>query len=256
MLKALALALSLASVTIWGSPRQATGPEDTSQATAPAEAKAAHPPKLLSQVDAEYSDEAQKKHINGRCMISLTVDTNGMPQDVKVARCSDPTFEKASVEAVAKYRFAPATALDGSPVPVKISVQVNFNMTDGREPGGMVHYSFSAPPGASAATPDSNGVYPLTSAITMPILAKFSDHGYVAAVNGGTSNSPCDIVLTISAKGKASDALVTHCERSSVEQLAVESLLKSQYKPGSLDGKAVAVRVSVHLEYGFASSAN
>jgi hypothetical protein len=57
-------------------------------------------------------------------------------------------------------------------------------------------------------------------------------------------------VLTISVKGKATDPHVTHCERPNLEKPAVESLLKSKYTPGSVNGVEVPMRVSIHLEYG------
>ena len=81
-------------------------------------------------------------------------------------------------------------------------------------------------------------------------MAKFFDEGYGNTAFGSVGNNPCDIVLTISAKGKASDPVVTHCERPTLEKPAVESLLKSKYKPGSVNRKEVPIRASIHLEYG------
>jgi hypothetical protein len=63
-------------------------------------------------------------------------------------------------------------------------------------------------------------------------------------------NSACDIVITISPKGKASDPQVTHCGNSYLEKPAVQSLLKSKYKPGQVNGRPVPMRASIHLEYG------
>jgi hypothetical protein len=57
-------------------------------------------------------------------------------------------------------------------------------------------------------------------------------------------------VLTISTKGKAADPQIKHCERPELEKPAVESLLNSEYKPGMVNGKAVPMRASLHLEYG------
>jgi hypothetical protein len=81
-------------------------------------------------------------------------------------------------------------------------------------------------------------------------LTKFSDEGYGNAAFIFAGNSPCDIVLTIDAKGNPSNAVVTQCEKPMLEKPAIDSLLKSKYKPGSINGKAVAIRASIHLEYG------
>jgi hypothetical protein len=92
-------------------------------------------------------------------------------------------------------------------------------------------------------------VYPLTKLCTPPAIIKFSDKGYGSTASFSPTGA-CDIVLTISTKGKAADPQVTRCERPGLEKPAVESLLKSEYTPGMVNGKAVPMRVSVHLEYG------
>jgi len=43
---------------------------------------------------------------------------------------------------------------------------------------------------------------------------------------------------------------VTNCVRPALEKPAIESLLKSKYKPGMVNGNAVPMRASIHLEYG------
>ena len=65
-----------------------------------------------------------------------------------------------------------------------------------------------------------------------------------------TRTDACDVLLTISEKGKASEPKVAHCNRPELEKPAVESLLKSDYKPGMVNGKAVPMRGSIHLNYG------
>jgi hypothetical protein len=56
-------------------------------------------------------------------------------------------------------------------------------------------------------------------------------------------------MITISAAGKATDPKVTHCERPELEKPAVQSLLESKFKSGSVNGKPVPIRTTVHLEY-------
>jgi hypothetical protein len=106
------------------------------------------------------------------------------------------------------------------------------------------------PQRGGASVPDSDGVYPLTRSVTGPRVIEFSDKGYGQMAFAHEGNSSCDVVLTVSEKGKASDPQVTHCERPELEEPAVDSLLKSQYTPGFVNGKAVPMRGSIHLEYG------
>jgi hypothetical protein len=218
------------------------------------------PPKMLNQqqihlfrpefADAEYSEEARAKKINGRCLISFTVDVNGMPQEIKPVRCSDPSFAKSSVASVAKYRFKPATTEDGAPVDYHESIEIDYVMKDYSDPVAPIRHVFSEPPGVTSSDPGADGVYPLTDLAAPPTMTRFIDDGYgAAAFNSPQGNGSCDIVLTISATGKAYDPQVTRCERPELEKTAVQSLLNSHYKSGFVKGRAVAMRASVHLEY-------
>lgn len=88
------------------------------------------PPVLLRSVAAVYSEEARKKGITGTCVVSVIVDANGLPQDVKVSRSLGYGLDLQAINAVEQYRFKPATTLDGEPVPVLVSVEVRFRLYD------------------------------------------------------------------------------------------------------------------------------
>ena len=219
------------------------------------------PPEALNSVEAEYPADARLHHVNGLCNVRIVVDVQGNPQDAHIIHCTDSAFEQNSLSAVKQYRFKPASTQDGKPVPVMIHVQISYHLTKypferhlskghiGPEISAPIQCSF-IPQQDGASVPDSDGVYPLTRSVTGPRVIKFSDEGYGHMAFDYEGNSPCDIVLTISAKGKATDPQVTRCERPELKKPAIESLLKSQYKPGMVKGKAVPMRVSVHLEYG------
>ena len=87
-------------------------------------------PQPLNNVEASFSDEAREKRINGRCLASITVDVRGMPQDIKLIRCTDPSFQASSLAAVGQYRFKPAMMPDGKPIPVKINVEISYHIDD------------------------------------------------------------------------------------------------------------------------------
>jgi len=248
------VAFSLALVATLGYAQQPT-PQTGANLPASEPAEKVNPPRPLNHVDAEFPPEARQKNINGRCMVALTVDAEGKPQDINVVRCTDPVFAQSSLYAVKKYRFKPATAQDGKPVTANISVEISFRRDGGRDPGLPIRCGFSSPPGISSSAPDADGVYPLTKMITPPTMEQFSDDGYGNVAFHLTGNGACDVVLTIDANGKPFNEQVPHCEKTVLELPAARSLLKSRYKPGSVNGNAVPVRVSVHLELGeFAAS--
>ncbi len=84
-------------------------------------------PVVLKAPEAEFSDEARRKGVNGGVLVYLVVDEKGMPQDVKVLRGAGMGLDEKAVEAVKRYRFKPAMR-DGVPVKVEMNVQINFNI--------------------------------------------------------------------------------------------------------------------------------
>jgi TonB family protein len=82
-------------------------------------------PRLISSVDPEYSPQARAAKFSGVCVVSLTVDTNGMPTNVHVVKPLGMGLDEMATKAVNRYRFAPAMR-DGATVPSDIKVEVSF----------------------------------------------------------------------------------------------------------------------------------
>ena len=84
-------------------------------------------PRLIYQVDPEFSEEARKAKFQGEVMVHLIVDSSGRPVQVKVTRPVGMGLDEKAREAVSQYRFKPAQK-DGHPVPVEMFVAVNFQI--------------------------------------------------------------------------------------------------------------------------------
>jgi TonB family protein len=85
-------------------------------------------PVALNSVEAEFSDEARRAKYQGVVLISMIVDANGMPQNPRVVRPLGMGLDEKALEAVRKYRFKPAMKDGKTPVPVMITVEVNFRL--------------------------------------------------------------------------------------------------------------------------------
>jgi TonB family protein len=85
------------------------------------------PPVLIYSVDAEFSDEARRAKYQGVSVVSLIVDAHGMPQRIRVVRKLGMGLDEKAVEAVKQYRFKPSV-YQGKPVPVEITIEVNFHI--------------------------------------------------------------------------------------------------------------------------------
>jgi hypothetical protein len=209
-----------------------------------------HPPKAIFDPEATYSAEARQKLINGKCMISLVVGADGLPHKIQAVRCSDPSLMQNSLASVARYKFRPATTAAGVPVAVAVTVEVDYRIDGGKNIPDPIRWGFASPPGMLSKDADSGGVYPLTKLESPPVLTKFNDKGYATTAFALVGSSPCEILVTIDAKGKPAAANVVHCEHEVLAPLALNSLLASKFSPATLNGKAVPVRAMVHLEYG------
>jgi TonB family protein len=84
-------------------------------------------PVPLITSEAEYTPEARKAKINGKCLVSLIVDRHGMPQNLRITKTLEPGLDQNALDAVAKYRFKPSMK-NGEPVPVIATVEVDFKI--------------------------------------------------------------------------------------------------------------------------------
>jgi TonB family protein len=85
-------------------------------------------PEVVHSVEAEFSDEARRAKYQGVCLISLIVDAQGNPQDVRVARALGMGLDEKAIEAIRQYKFKPAMKDGRTPVPVPITIEVDFRL--------------------------------------------------------------------------------------------------------------------------------
>jgi TonB family protein len=81
----------------------------------------------LNSIVAGFSDEARRNKLQGSVLLTLIVDPQGNPQNVTVSRSLGMGLDEKAIEAVRQYRFKPAM-LNGNPVAVRISTEVNFRL--------------------------------------------------------------------------------------------------------------------------------
>jgi len=84
-------------------------------------------PKILKRTDAEFSDEARVRKIQGSVILDLVVGVDGIPRDISVVKGLGHGLDEEAIKAVKQWTFEPARK-DGKPVPVKIRVEVAFKL--------------------------------------------------------------------------------------------------------------------------------
>lgn len=81
-------------------------------------------PKKIRHVAPVYPDVARQANVRGMVIVEIVVDREGRVTDARVLR-SIPLLDAAAVDAVMQWTFTP-TLLNGNPVPVIMTVTVNF----------------------------------------------------------------------------------------------------------------------------------
>jgi TonB family protein len=81
--------------------------------------------KVIYRVEPEYPEDARAKKIEGTVVLGLTIDHDGLPQNIQVKKSLYPSLDQSAIETVRKWRFEPALK-NGQPVSMWVSVEVYF----------------------------------------------------------------------------------------------------------------------------------
>ena len=84
------------------------------------------PPSKIKHVNPVYPPIAQSARVQGVVIIEATIGPDGRVKDARVLR-SIPLLDQAALDAVRQWEFTP-TLLNGVPVPVIMTVTVNFTL--------------------------------------------------------------------------------------------------------------------------------
>jgi protein TonB len=84
-------------------------------------------PKVIYQVDPEFSEEARRAKHYGTVILVVDVDMTGRAVNVRVARSLGLGLDERAVEAVSRWRFRPGMR-SGKPVTVSATIEVNFHL--------------------------------------------------------------------------------------------------------------------------------
>jgi TonB family protein len=83
------------------------------------------PPKLIHSVDVDQDHLPANAGGTRIVTVEMTVDENGKPTNVTVAKSADLYTDAGVVKAVNQYRYQPAT-LDGNAVPMAVKLHVTI----------------------------------------------------------------------------------------------------------------------------------
>jgi len=105
-------------------------------------------PVAAYHVEPDYSQEARKAGFQGTVGLSMEVDEQGLPKNLKVVKPLGVGLDEKAIEAVQQWRFSPAE-LNGKPVVVQAAVEVNFRLLFANLDGQIARLNFTLQPGTT-----------------------------------------------------------------------------------------------------------
>jgi TonB family protein len=167
--------------------------------------------------------------VSGLVRLECVIRPDGRVSDVRVIEPLDPTVDAEAVRVLKEWTFSPGLK-DGKPVPVIVEVEMSFTMARGPRLG------------SSAVTQAGPGVV-LPVAIESP-KPDYPDAARQAGIRGSVTLD-C-VVLT---DGSVGDVRVAKPLDRDLDALAIRTLRRWRFHPGTRDGTAVPVQVSVEMSF-------
>jgi TonB family protein len=184
------------------------------------------PPGIVYKVEPEYSEEARKMHFQGTVKLSVVVDTEGNPRDIKVIQPLGLGLDRKAIDAVSKWRFSPGRK-DGRPVPVQARIEVNFRLLN-KDHKSYWHLA--------------NVMFHLAAGVEGPVIEKVTpprvkDHADASAT----------LSLTVNIKGEPAEIRVDKASDAGWANDVTDALRKWRFSPGTKDGQPVPVPVTLEF---------
>ncbi len=231
----------------FGAAQQPTPPSDP---TAPAQANEApdtrtglykvggriSPPEVLHSVNAEFSDEARRAKYQGVCLISLVVDAEGNPQNLRVVRPLGMGLDEKAMEAIQQYKFKPAMKDGTTPVPTMITIEVDFRLYAGK---GPLPKSFPQAPHFDSVPAN----------VRPPLLINYVEPKYSSYGRKNRISGECVIGLTVDTHGIPQDVHVVTGLEPSLDENAVNAVRKWRYIPAITNGNETPFESTIKIKF-------
>jgi TonB family protein len=203
---------------------------DQAPSTYSARAEEVVPPVALMQCrQPEYTEEARLAHLAGIVTMSLTVDDDGMPNDIHVVHPVGLGLDESAVACMRQSRYSPAQK-DGKPVPLKISVSLAF----------QEHWDSDWHLGAAS--------FRCTGGGTRPVVVKTKFPGPA----GDHRNLTVCLHLTVGKDGTPRGIQVAAPQDARLDKEAIAIVGGWRFRPGTQNRQPVDVPATLTLVHGTA----
>jgi TonB family protein len=185
-------------------------------------------PVVVREVRPVYTAAAVRRALSGMVKLDVIVETDGSVGDVRVATSLDPELDDAAVRAMKQWQFKPGMR-SGQPVPVRIEVEMSFTLRGNRL--------------------DSDRVFKPGSGVRVPTVLKEVKPQYTTAARDADIQGIVTLDCVVEPDGSVGDTRVVKGLDPELDKRAIAALKQWRFKAGELDGRPVAVQVSVEITF-------
>ena len=207
-------------------------------------------PDRLRYVAPVYPEIARTAQVSGIVIAEAVVDASGQVADVKILK-SIPLLDQAAINAVREWKYTP-TLLNGVPVPVIMTVTVNFSLTDPNSGGATL-----TPVQNAAMTAMSNDPAPswngktairIGGDVTPPERIKYVPPVYPLEARLARVEGIVVLQCLIDDEGNVAQAKILKSV-GLLDEAALDSVLQWKYTPTLVNGVAMPVVMTVTVNF-------
>jgi TonB family protein len=200
-------------------------------------------PEAVKQVQAVYPETARKDKLEGTVWVKTLVDVAGKVAQVTVQKSDGKIFEEAAIAAVKQWEFKPAL-LNGKPVSVWVSIPFRFKLSDGDKSQQL---SPSAAPKEKRYPPAEDVKHDKEPELVSQVNPVYPPEAMQSALEGTVYTK-----MWIDENGHVVEVIVTKSDNEVFNVPSIDAGMKWVFKPALVNGKPVAVWVTVPFRFALA----
>jgi TonB family protein len=189
-------------------------------------------PRIIKEVKPTYPEAALVAGIAGTVELECVVNADGSIGEIKVVKPLEPSLDEAAIAALKQWRFAPGTK-DGKPVDVQVTIEMSFT---------------TRPRGPKLGSPE---VYRIGGDVVAPKVVKEVKPSYRPEAMRERVSGMVAVDCVVLPDGTVGDARVTSPLHPELDAEALKSVRQWRFEPGTKDGKAVPVQVTITMTFSY-----
>jgi len=208
-------------------------------------------PSRTAYVAPIYPVDARNLRVGGAVIAEAVIGTDGRVSDVRILR-SIPMLDQAALEAIRQWTYTP-TMLNGVPVPVMMTVTVNFtpDMSDSTESRAAQTANQANQNGEANQPPvtvNGSPAYRIGGDLKAPERVTFVPPVYPTEAQSAKVSGTVIIEALIDQQGFVTNAKILKSV-ALLDQAALDAVMQWRYLPTLLNGAAVPVIMTVTVNF-------